>query len=112
MVHATSARAALENLAAGLSLEWSRFGIRTICIAPGTIATEGLEENYSAEDRAQWAAAVPLGRLGTPDDVSGADRLPRLPRGPLHHRHHDPRRRRRRRLGHRIPRPPCWRTNK
>ena len=71
MVHATSARAALENLAAGLSLEWSRFGIRSVCIAPGTIVTEGLEENYTDEDRAQWAQAVPLGRLGRPEDVSG-----------------------------------------
>ena len=71
MVHASSARAALENLAAGLSLEWSRFGIRTICIAPGTIATEGMEENYPEEARAQWAAAVPLGRFGTAEEVSG-----------------------------------------
>jgi len=71
MVHATSARAALENLAAGLSLEWSRFGIRTICVAPGTIVTEGLQENYSDADRAGWAQAVPLGRLGEPADVSG-----------------------------------------
>ena len=30
-----------------------------------------MEHNYSAEDRAQWEAAVPLGRLGTADDVSG-----------------------------------------
>ncbi|MFD6057733.1 SDR family NAD(P)-dependent oxidoreductase [Rhodococcus wratislaviensis] len=71
MVHATSARAALENLASGLSLEWSRYGIRSICIAPGTIATEGMEGNYSEEARAQWTSAVPLGRLGTAEDVSG-----------------------------------------
>ncbi|MCV7288674.1 SDR family oxidoreductase [Mycolicibacterium wolinskyi] len=71
MVHATSARAALENLAAGLSLEWSRFGIRSVCIAPGTIATEGMEENYTEAARAEWAAAVPLGRLGTAEEVSG-----------------------------------------
>ena len=71
MVHATSARAALENLAAGLSLEWSRFGIRSVCIAPGTIATEGMEENYTEAVRAEWAAAVPLGRLGTAEEVSG-----------------------------------------
>ena len=70
MVHASSARAALENLATGLSLEWSRFGIRTICIAPGTIATEGMKRNYPEDARAQWAAAVPLGRLGTADEVS------------------------------------------
>jgi len=70
MVHASSARAALENLAAGLSSEWSRFGLRTICIAPGTIATAGMEANYSADDRAQWEAAVPLRRFGSAEEVS------------------------------------------
>ncbi|MBX8686211.1 SDR family oxidoreductase [Mycobacterium sp. 20091114027_K0903767] len=71
MVHATSARAALENLAAGLSLEWSRFGIRSVCIAPGTILTDGMEDNYTATEIAEWEAAVPLGRLGTAEEVSG-----------------------------------------
>lgn len=71
MVHATSARAALENLASSLSLEWSQYGIRTVCIAPGTIDTEGLQENYTEGQRAGWAQAVPLGRLGKPEDVSG-----------------------------------------
>jgi citronellol/citronellal dehydrogenase len=71
MVHATAARAALENLAAGLSLEWSRYGIRTVCVAPGTIATEGLEAAYDEADRRRWEQAVPLGRLGRPEEVSG-----------------------------------------
>jgi citronellol/citronellal dehydrogenase len=71
MVHASAARAALENLAAGLALEWSRYGIRSLCVAPGTIETEGLQENYTDEDRQRWVQAVPLGRLGTPQDVSG-----------------------------------------
>jgi citronellol/citronellal dehydrogenase len=66
--HAASARAALENLAAGLSLEWSRYGIRSVCISPGTIATEGLEQ-YGAEP-AQWARAIPMQRLGLPNEVS------------------------------------------
>jgi len=71
MVHASSARAALENLTAGLALEWSRFGIRTICIATGTIATEGMANNYPQDERARWEAAVPLGRFGTPEEVAG-----------------------------------------
>ncbi|MFI8993823.1 SDR family oxidoreductase [Streptomyces sp. NPDC053542] len=71
MVHAASARAAVENLAAGLSLEWSRYGIRSVCVAPGTIATGGLEETYTEADRERWAQAVPLGRLGRAEDVSG-----------------------------------------
>jgi citronellol/citronellal dehydrogenase len=66
--HAASARAALENLASGLSLEWSRYGIRSICVSPGTIATEGLNQ-YGA-DLQQWARAIPMQRLGSPDEVA------------------------------------------
>ena len=69
MAHASAARAALENLAAALSNEWSRYGIRAVCVAPGTILTEGLE-GYGADRVAEWARAIPLGRLGTPEDVA------------------------------------------
>jgi citronellol/citronellal dehydrogenase len=67
--HAAAARAALENLAAGLALEWSRYGIRAVCVSPGTIATEALAQ-YGAEAVERWARSVPLGRLGTPDEVA------------------------------------------
>ncbi len=69
MVHATAARAAVENLASGLALEWSRFGIRSVAVAPGTILTEGLAEQYQPAAIAEWTRAVPLGRLGTPEEV-------------------------------------------
>lgn len=69
MVHATSARAAVENLASGLALEWSRFGIRSVAVAPGSIMSEGLEQ-YSTAARREWEQGIPLGRLGTPSDVS------------------------------------------
>jgi citronellol/citronellal dehydrogenase len=71
MVHAASARSAVETLAAGLALEWSRYGIRTLCVAPGTILTEGLE-GYGAEQVAAWERSIPLGRLGTPEEVAQA----------------------------------------
>jgi citronellol/citronellal dehydrogenase len=67
--HAAAARAALENLASGLALEWSRYGIRSLCVALGTVATEGLEK-YGEEQVGRWARGVPLGRLGTPDEVA------------------------------------------
>ncbi|WP_234042646.1 SDR family NAD(P)-dependent oxidoreductase [Streptomyces marianii] len=69
--HAAAARAAVENLAAGLSQEWSRYGIRSVCVAPGTIATEGLAENYPEADLRSWERSVPLGRFGRPEDISG-----------------------------------------
>ena len=69
MAHASAARAALENLAGTLSSEWSRFGIRAVCVSPGSILTEGLE-GYGADAVARWEAQVPLGRLGRPEEVA------------------------------------------
>jgi citronellol/citronellal dehydrogenase len=67
--HASAARAAVANLASGLAIEWSRHGIRTVCVAPGTILTEALRE-YGDESIARWERSVPLGRLGRPEEVA------------------------------------------
>ncbi len=66
--HGAAARAALENLAAGLAAEWSRHRIRVIALALGNIRTEGLE-SYG-DDLEAMARQVPLGRLGTPEEVA------------------------------------------
>ena len=67
--HAAAGRAAVANLAAGLALEWSRYGIRSICVAPGTIHSEGLAQ-YGPDAIADWERGVPLGRLGRPEEVA------------------------------------------
>jgi NAD(P)-dependent dehydrogenase (short-subunit alcohol dehydrogenase family) len=69
MAHAAAARAAIENLAGSLALEWSQHGIRALCVALGNIATEGLD-GYGAERVAEWEREVPLGRLGTPEEAA------------------------------------------
>jgi NAD(P)-dependent dehydrogenase (short-subunit alcohol dehydrogenase family) len=66
--HAASARAAVENLAGTLALEWGKHGIRTVCVALGNIATEALD-GYGADRVAEWEREVPLGRLGKPEEV-------------------------------------------
>ena len=66
--HATAARAALENLAAGLAVEWSRYGIRSVCVGLGNIETEGLA-SYGPESLERSRRQVPLGRLGTAAEV-------------------------------------------
>ncbi len=38
--HAEAARAALENLARTLSVEWARFGITAVAVAPGAACTD------------------------------------------------------------------------
>jgi citronellol/citronellal dehydrogenase len=67
--HASAGRAAVANLASGLALEWSRYAIRTVCVAPGTILTEGLA-GYEPEAVEGWRRTVPLGRLGSPEEVA------------------------------------------
>jgi NAD(P)-dependent dehydrogenase (short-subunit alcohol dehydrogenase family) len=67
--HASAARAAVASLASSLALEWSMHGIRSVCLALGTIATEGLAQ-YGEPEIERWRRAVPLGRLGTPDEVA------------------------------------------
>jgi NAD(P)-dependent dehydrogenase (short-subunit alcohol dehydrogenase family) len=67
--HASAARAAVANLASGLALEWSRHGIRSVCVAAGTIATDALSQ-YGEDAVERWERSVPLGRLGSPDEVA------------------------------------------
>jgi citronellol/citronellal dehydrogenase len=69
MAHAAAARAAVCNLAAGLSLEWSRYGLRSVAVAAGTIRTEALHLLYPDEVIDEWANGIPLGRLGHPEEV-------------------------------------------
>jgi citronellol/citronellal dehydrogenase len=71
MVHAAAARAALENLAGGLAIEWSRHGIRAVCVACGAIDTEGFR-GYGPAWIEEATRTVPMGRLGRPEEVAGA----------------------------------------
>ena len=70
MVHASMARSALETFAAGIALEWSRYGIRAVTVACGLIESEGLRR-YGGEDLVrEWARTVPMKRAGLADEVA------------------------------------------
>src|SRR5438105_13798880 len=70
MIHSSMARSALETFAAGIAQEWSRFGIRAICVAPGLIRTEGAMQYGGDDALAEFERHVPLGRAGTPEEVA------------------------------------------
>src|SRR5262249_14835153 len=67
--HACAARAAVANLASGLALEWSRHPVRPVWVAPGTSATQALDD-YGPGAVERWTRSVPLGRLGAPEEVA------------------------------------------
>jgi NAD(P)-dependent dehydrogenase (short-subunit alcohol dehydrogenase family) len=70
MVHSGAARAAVENMMRTLSVEWARFGITLVALAAGQFDTETLRTKYPAEVVAAVPATVPLGRLGTEEEMA------------------------------------------
>jgi citronellol/citronellal dehydrogenase len=70
MVHTGAARAAVENMMRTLSVEWARFQIKTVAIAVGQFDTETLRTKYPRAVVDNVASTVPLGRLGTEDEMA------------------------------------------
>ncbi|MSO41014.1 MAG: SDR family oxidoreductase [Solirubrobacterales bacterium] len=70
MVHSGAARAAVENMMRTLSIEWSRFGIRLVAVAPGQFDTETLRTKYPQEVVDNVAGTIPLGRMGTEEEMA------------------------------------------
>jgi len=74
MGHSGAARAGMVNLTETAALEWASAGIRVNAVAPGWIASSGMD-TYSGAVRAmipKLKKAVPLARLGTESEVSAA----------------------------------------
>jgi citronellol/citronellal dehydrogenase len=70
MVHSGAARAAVENLMKGLAIEWARYGIRLNSIAPGQIGTDTFLTKYPKELVEMMAETIPIGRVGTADEIA------------------------------------------
>lgn len=70
MIHSSTARSALETFAAGIAQEWSTYGIRAVCVAPGLIQTEGILQYGGQEVVDEFATHVPLRRAGLPEEVA------------------------------------------
>jgi citronellol/citronellal dehydrogenase len=74
MGHSGAARAGMVNLTKTAAFEWAFAGVRVNCVAPGWIASSGLD-NYEGPTKAmipQLKKHVPLKRLGTEAEVSAA----------------------------------------
>jgi citronellol/citronellal dehydrogenase len=75
MGHSGAARAGMVNLTQTMAVEWAPLGIRVNAVAPGWIASSGLDHYDQAvreEIIPRLKEAVPLQRLGTEAEVSAA----------------------------------------
>jgi NAD(P)-dependent dehydrogenase (short-subunit alcohol dehydrogenase family) len=72
--HVCAAKAGVDMLTRVLAMEWGGAGVRVNAITPGPIAgTEGMERLAGGpEGAARVIQTVPLGRLGTVEDVAEA----------------------------------------
>jgi NAD(P)-dependent dehydrogenase (short-subunit alcohol dehydrogenase family) len=67
-----AAKAGLVNLTMTLAVEWAP-SIRVNCVSAGLLDTSAGDDYYGGpEGRERMASTVPLGRMGTPDDVARA----------------------------------------
>ncbi len=67
------AKAGMINMTQSLAQEWGREGIRVNAIIAGLMTTENAEATYGdAEAQAAVGRSMPLGRMGTGDDLAGA----------------------------------------
>ena len=64
-------KAAVRHLTKSLAVEWVNRGIRVNSISPGYIATE-LTASIREDYRKSWASQIPMGRMGTPEELVGA----------------------------------------
>ena len=74
MAHSAAARAGIENLTKTLAVEWARAGVRINAVAPGLIASSGLD-SYPEAVRPfldQTVRDTPAKRMGTESEVAAA----------------------------------------
>ncbi|KAF4345056.1 gluconate 5-dehydrogenase [Fusarium beomiforme] len=71
-VHYNAAKAAVLSMKSSLAAEWAIHGIRVNSISPGYMDTILNEGEGLAEHRAIWAKRTPYGRMGKPEELTGA----------------------------------------
>jgi NAD(P)-dependent dehydrogenase (short-subunit alcohol dehydrogenase family) len=73
IAHYCVSKAGVAMLSRALALEWASRGVRVNAVGPGPIQTPMTLPILAANPalRAQWEARVPMGRLGSPQDLVG-----------------------------------------
>lgn len=66
-----ASKAGVAHLTRSLAVEWSPQGVRVNSLSPGYILTPLTEREEVAEKRAEWISGIPMGRMGTVDDLTG-----------------------------------------
>lgn len=69
-IHYASSKAAVDGFSLGLAKEVGPWGIRVNSVRPGLIGTAIHEVHGGLAEITKWAPTVPVGRIGTPEEVA------------------------------------------
>lgn len=72
LVHYCASKSGLNGFIRGAALEYGRDRITINGVEPGAILTDTLDQLTSPDQKAKATAAIPVGRLGLPEDVAYA----------------------------------------
>lgn len=70
--HYAASKGAVIAFTRSVAKELGYLGIRANCVAPGMMATPMNESSYSDTDVSSYAATLPLGRIGQPEEIAEA----------------------------------------
>lgn len=68
-----AAKAGLNHMTRSLAIAWGR-KVRVNCVSLGWVETEAMADLLLPENREQWQTTldrIPVGRMGTPDEIGG-----------------------------------------
>jgi NAD(P)-dependent dehydrogenase (short-subunit alcohol dehydrogenase family) len=66
-----ASKAGVRHLTKSLAIEWAEYGLRVNSLSPGDIATP-MSMDTPQELKDQWLGMMPMGRMGKPEELSGA----------------------------------------
>jgi citronellol/citronellal dehydrogenase len=70
MAHSSAAPAGVEARMRVLAIEWARFGINCVSVAPGVVATDTFKTKYPPEFIEHYSRQLLAGDFTTPEDLA------------------------------------------
>jgi citronellol/citronellal dehydrogenase len=70
MAHSSAARSGVESLMRVLAIEWARFGVKLVSVAPGVVDTDTFDTKYPPAMVDALRGGTLAGRLVEPEDIA------------------------------------------